>query len=134
MKVSPKIFSIILIVLFFAFASTVYVADSTYTTNKELPSIINSLKSVLSTLSTLVKSFYATSVAVADTTSGLVAHWKLDEGSGTTASDASGGGNTGTLVNGPVWTSGKVVSALSFDGVNDKVSVTSGSSLIISPL
>src|SRR5262249_14832299 len=35
--------------------------------------------------------------------SGLVAYWKFDEGSGTTASDSSGNGNTGTLVNGPRW-------------------------------
>lgn len=33
----------------------------------------------------------------ADTTSGLVAHWKFDENSGTTATDSSGNGNTGTL-------------------------------------
>ncbi len=33
----------------------------------------------------------------------LVGHWKLDEGSGTTASDSSGNNNNGTLVNGPVW-------------------------------
>ena len=38
---------------------------------------------------------------------GLVAHWKFDEGSGTTASDSSGNGNTGTLVNGPAVDCGK---------------------------
>ena len=30
--------------------------------------------------------------------------WHLDEGSGTTVADSSGNGNTGTLVNNPVWT------------------------------
>src|SRR3989344_5708931 len=31
-------------------------------------------------------------------TSGLVAHWKFDEGSGTTVSDSSCNGNTGTVL------------------------------------
>ena len=53
--------------------------------------------------------------------SDLVSYWKLDDGSGATASDSIGG-NDGTLVNGPEWTtSGKLGSALSFDGVDDRV-------------
>jgi len=36
-------------------------------------------------------------------TDGLVAYWKLDEGTGTSAFDASGKVNTGTLTNSPVW-------------------------------
>jgi hypothetical protein len=36
-----------------------------------------------------------------DVTSGLVGWWKLDDGSGTNAADATGNGNTGTLQNGP---------------------------------
>jgi len=54
---------------------------------------------------------------------GPIAWWKLDETSGTTASDSSGNGNTGTLVNGPVWTTGKLGNALSFDGANDYVNL-----------
>jgi hypothetical protein len=53
---------------------------------------------------------------------GLVAHWKFDETSGTTAYD-SAGSNNGTLVNGPVWTTGQIDGALDFDGVNDYVQV-----------
>ncbi len=34
---------------------------------------------------------------------GLKGYWKLDETSGTTAADASGYGNTGTLTNSPTW-------------------------------
>ena len=34
---------------------------------------------------------------------GLVAYWRLDEGSGTITADATGNGNAGTLVNAPVW-------------------------------
>src|SRR3989344_5369888 len=37
----------------------------------------------------------------------LVGYWKLDENTGVSASDASGNGNTGTLTNGPDWSSGK---------------------------
>ena len=51
-----------------------------------------------------------------------IAHWKLDEGSGTIAYD-SAGTNNGTLVNGPIWTTGQINGALSFDGVNDYVDV-----------
>ena len=34
---------------------------------------------------------------------GLVGYWKFDEGSGTSAADSSGTGNTGTLNNTPTW-------------------------------
>lgn len=52
---------------------------------------------------------------------GLVSHYKFDDGSGTIAID-SASGNNGTLINGPVWTSGSVGSgALQFDGVDDYV-------------
>ncbi len=46
----------------------------------------------------------------------------LNEGSGTTTTDASGNGNTGTLTNGPAWGAGTSGSSLSFDGTNDYVS------------
>src|SRR5690606_17633270 len=45
---------------------------------------------------------------------------KLDETSGTTASDASGSENDGS-VSGAGWTSGKVGGALEFDGTDDYV-------------
>ena len=38
--------------------------------------------------------------------SNLIAYWKFDEGIGNTTIDATGNGNTGTLINGPVWVSG----------------------------
>ena len=41
------------------------------------------------------------------------------------AADSSGNGNTGTLVNGPIWTAGRIAGALSFDGVDDYVSFAS---------
>ena len=54
---------------------------------------------------------------------GLVAAYGFDEGSGTTAADASGGGNTGTLSGGVGWALGKFGTAATFDGVNDLVTV-----------
>ena len=55
---------------------------------------------------------------------GMISYWKFDDVSGTTASD-SVDTNDGTLVNGPVWTSGQVGGALSFDGFDDYVTVPS---------
>ncbi|MBW8042178.1 MAG: hypothetical protein FVQ85_19565 [Planctomycetes bacterium] len=54
---------------------------------------------------------------------GLVGYWRFDEGSGTTTQDSSGAGNTGTLINGPVWTTGRIGNALSFDGIDDYVDI-----------
>jgi hypothetical protein len=55
--------------------------------------------------------------------SGPVAHWKLDEDTGTSAADSSGKNNTGTLSNGPSWTTGRDGHALQFDGGDDAVAV-----------
>lgn len=60
---------------------------------------------------------------------GLAAHWRFDESAGTTAADASGNNNAGTLSNGPVWAAGKVGGALTFDGVDDQVNVPHAASL-----
>jgi hypothetical protein len=64
-------------------------------------------------------------------TSGLVGWWKLDDGSGTSAADSSGTGNTGTLQNGPTWTtSGEIGGALTFASASTQyVSVTDAASL-----
>jgi len=53
----------------------------------------------------------------------LKAHWKLNDGSGITAIDVTGNGNTGTLINGPMWTNGYLDGSLGFDGIDDYVSV-----------
>lgn len=79
----------------------------------------------------LIVSVFASCFVVryANSESGLVGHWKFDEGSGTIAFDSSGNGNNGTLNNGPTWVDGKSGKALSFDGVNDYVQILAHSSL-----
>ncbi len=67
---------------------------------------------------------------VLDTTSGLVAHWRFDEGNGTTATDSSTNSNDGTLTDEPTYTSGHVGShALDFNGDYDRVVVPDKASL-----
>ncbi|MCK4883757.1 MAG: DUF2341 domain-containing protein, partial [Candidatus Diapherotrites archaeon] len=60
---------------------------------------------------------------------GLVGSWHFSEGTGTRTVDSSGNGNDGTLINGPVWTTGKFGFGLQFDGVDDFVAVGSDSNL-----
>ncbi len=71
------------------------------------------------TLLTIFLIIYPT-LSYADTTTGLVGHWKLDEVSGTTAYDSSGNGNNGTLQNTPTWTSGRIGGALVFNGTSSQ--------------
>jgi hypothetical protein len=60
---------------------------------------------------------------------GLVASYSFNGGTGTTTVDSSGNANTGTI-SGAAWiTTGKYGNALSFDGVNDWVTVNDASSL-----
>jgi len=51
----------------------------------------------------------------------LVAYWRFDETSGTTASDSSGNGHDGTIMGDPQWVPGKLGGALEFDGSGDYV-------------
>lgn len=61
--------------------------------------------------------------------SGLVAAYGFDEASGATVTDASGRGNAGTISGATRSTAGRYGSALSFDGVNDIVTVPDADSL-----
>jgi hypothetical protein len=64
---------------------------------------------------------------------GLVAYWRFDEGTGFTAADATGHGNTGTLLDGPIWVTGLNFSgqttnqlpslAINFDRANDTIQI-----------
>ena len=70
-------------------------------------------------------------VAGADITSGLVAWWALDDGSGTTAKDSAGhpgGPHDGMLQNGPQWENADIkvgIGALKLDGLDDRIVVDS---------
>jgi len=60
----------------------------------------------------------------------LVGAWGFEDGSGVSATDSSGNGNTGTLTNGPTWiTTGRFGKALSFNGINQNVTITDANSL-----
>jgi hypothetical protein len=50
---------------------------------------------------------------------GASAHFAMDDGSGTTATDGSGNGQSLTLTNGPTWVAGRVGGGLRLDGVDD---------------
>lgn len=57
---------------------------------------------------------------------GLVGWWSFDEGSGTAAADGSGFGTTGNFLGppgSPVWTPGKMGTALQFNGVQGILSI-----------
>ena len=60
-------------------------------------------------------------LTVSAPSTGLIAAWGFNEGTGTTLTDASGNGKTGTIA-GATWATGRYGQALSFDG-NDSVSL-----------
>lgn len=72
---------------------------------------------------------YTANYRVATGLAGLMAAWGFNEGSGTSAADASGNNNTATLLGGPAWAAGKYGNALSFDQVNDYLTVPDSPSL-----
>jgi type II secretory pathway pseudopilin PulG len=61
-----------------------------------------------------------------DANVGLLSNWNMNEGSGTTTGQ---GTYQGQIIGNAVWTSGKVGSALHFDGVDSRVSVPDSSTL-----
>jgi hypothetical protein len=65
----------------------------------------------------------AVPVTVASVSTGLVAAYGFEEGSGTTTTDGSGLGNTGTITAGTWSTAGRFGKALSFNGTSSLVTV-----------
>jgi hypothetical protein len=60
---------------------------------------------------------------------GLVAAYSFNEGTGTTVADASGNGNTGTIVGAAWTTAGKYGTALSFNGISSYIDLGNPASL-----
>jgi chitodextrinase len=88
---------------------------------------------VLCLLAVLALNAGASSAAVGGASSsaaasGLVAAYSFDATSGSALADSSGNANNGT-VSGPTWSTGHTGGALSFDGVNDWVTVADSASL-----
>ena len=54
---------------------------------------------------------------------GLMAHYSFNEGSGISARDASGNGNHATLMNGAMWVTGKFGQAIQFSNPTDYLSI-----------
>lgn len=83
----------------------------------------NQIISLIGGMKTLVGDIVVNTYGVVNSRSetGLEGYWHFDENTSSTAYDASGMGNNGTLVNGPTWQAGtncKAGSCLSFDGTN----------------
>ena len=74
----------------------------------------------------------ASAPAAMAATPGLVAAYGFDEGSGTTVTDASGNGNTGTITNATWAAAGKYGKALQFNGTNALVTIPNAASLQLS--
>ena len=70
------------------------------------------------TLPTLVigPNTYSFAVTCVDAGAAATLYWPFDEGSGLTTADTSGHNNTGQLIGGVTWTTGKYGKALQFDG------------------
>jgi hypothetical protein len=62
-------------------------------------------------------------VAPAAFPTSLAGYWNLDAGKGSVAADSSGNANTGSVIGGARWVSGKFRSGLQFDGVDDAMQV-----------
>jgi hypothetical protein len=71
----------------------------------------------------VVIGFSAIGAQAAGLPSSLVGWWKLDEGTGATALDSTGNKHDGTLIQNPIWTSGKIGGALEFNGTSNFVRI-----------
>jgi len=81
--------------------------------------------------------FTFTTTAPTTTASGPVGYWMLDDAPGAPgalATDSSGNGGTGTLLNGPLPINGRLGTALSFNGVDQSVIIPHAAVLDAYPL
>jgi hypothetical protein len=87
----------------------------------------------------LVNASTAPTMQLAVQPGGMVAYYPFNENAGATSDDASANTNNGTLVGSPTWATGKLGSALSFNGsngqsfsVSDNTAITMGSKMTVS--
>jgi uncharacterized protein YjdB len=113
-------------------AATSYTSGNISVATVSSSGLITAVAAGSATITASHGGFSAAATATVNTTSGpsgLVAAYNFNEGSGTTVTDASGTGNTGTI-SGATWsTSGRFGGALSFNGSSDWVTVNDSSSL-----
>jgi pimeloyl-ACP methyl ester carboxylesterase len=76
------------------------------------------MKKLMILLSGIIFFSFSTSYAA------LIAHWELDEGTGTTTADSSGNGYDGTFYGSPSWVDGMKGKALDFNGTSEGVNTT----------
>ncbi len=80
----------------------------------------------LTVTDTLASTYDEATITIDPNTGGptKTAWLKLDEGSGSSASDTTGNGHTGTLYSSPSWISGKFSNALSFNGSSSYMGIS----------
>jgi concanavalin A-like lectin/glucanase superfamily protein/Big-like domain-containing protein len=89
------------------------------------------MKTLIAAITTVALSLVVAPAALAQS-SGLVAAYGFEEATGTVVTDSAGGLNPGTISGATRSASGRFGSALSFDGVNDRVNVNDSASLDLS--
>ena len=107
---------------------TTFTPTSALASNTTYTATISGAESTSGVAMTAPFSWSFTTTASAPST-GLVAAYSFNEGSGSTVYDSSGNGNNGTISNATWSTAGKYGDALSFNGSNALVSVNDSTSL-----
>ena len=94
-----------------------------------VPFTVQTIKGIRYAFFGSVSGAYLATYETTPPVAGLVGAWSFDAGAGPSVADSSGRGNTGTI-SGAIWSpAGRYGSALSFDGVNDLVTVADADSL-----
>ena len=98
--------------------SVTYTPASNYVGSDQFDYVVRNSDGETSTGTVLVNV-----IATTDLRASLLVSYQFDDANGSTAVDSSRNAKHGTLMNGPVWTSGKSGGGLSLDGNNDYVDV-----------